>query len=138
MGYKYKFTDNSDKLMKQLEGREIQILNEWGKLWQSIATKLVTKNKAVDTGRLRASLSYLVYTGVGQKNPPVPETVSSDYLSGKASKKNELVVGSNLPYAKYIELGSGGKVPRPFIKPAFLEYKRQYEKLAEQILKRGN
>lgn len=137
MGYKAKFTNNAPKFLNELDGREVEIANEWGKLWQSIASKLITKQGAVDTGRLRASLSYITYSGSGSKLGSVNESQSGDTLSGKTSERTELIVGSNVPYAKYIEVGRQGEFARPFILPAIAKYKNQYAKLTEQILKRG-
>lgn len=136
MGFNAKFTNNAPKFLNELDGREVEIANEWGKLWQSVASKLLTKSGAVDTGRLRASLSYITYSGSGSKLSSVSESQGGDTLSGRTSQRTELVVGSNVSYASLIEIGNNGVFARPYVLPAIARYKNQYAKLTEQILKR--
>jgi len=138
MGFNAKFTNNAPKFLNELDGREVEIANEWGKLWQSVASKLITKQGAVDTGRLRASLSYITYSGSGSKLSSVNESEAGDTLSGRTSQRTELIVGSNVEYASKIEIGNQGIFARPYVLPAIVRYKNQYAKLTEQILKRGN
>lgn len=57
---------------------------------------------AVDTGRLRASISFVTANGEkgdsGAMSPPNAQ--AGDKLSGKADK-NSVIVGSNVEYAEY-------------------------------------
>ena len=57
---------------------------------------------AVDTGRLRASISFVTASGEkgdsGAMSPPNAQ--AGDKLSGKADK-NSVIVGSNVEYAEY-------------------------------------
>ena len=56
---------------------------------------------AVDTGRLRASISFITPTQKGGSGQPKPANAQAgDKLSGKADK-NSVIVGSNVEYAEY-------------------------------------
>lgn len=56
---------------------------------------------AVDTGRLRASISFITPTQKGDSGQPKPANAQAgDELTG-TSEKNTVVVGSNVSYAGY-------------------------------------
>lgn len=56
---------------------------------------------AVDTGRLRASISFITPTDKGDSGQPKPaNTQAGDELTGTA-EQNTVVVGSNVSYAEY-------------------------------------
>lgn len=56
---------------------------------------------AVDTGRLRASISFITPTQKGDSGQPKPANAQpGDELTGTA-EQNSVVVGSNVSYAEY-------------------------------------
>ena len=56
---------------------------------------------AVDTGRLRASISFITPTDKGGSGQPKPANAQAgDELTGTA-EQNTVVVGSNVSYAEY-------------------------------------
>lgn len=56
---------------------------------------------AVDTGRLRASISFITPTEKGGSGQPKPANAQAgDELTGTA-EENSVVVGSNVSYAEY-------------------------------------
>ena len=56
---------------------------------------------AVDTGRLRASISFITPTQKGDSGQPKPANAQAgDELTGTA-EQNSVVVGSNVSYAEY-------------------------------------
>ena len=58
-------------------------------------------DSAVDTGRLRASISFITPTDKGGSGQPKPANAQAgDELTGTA-EKNTVVVGSNVSYAEY-------------------------------------
>lgn len=58
-------------------------------------------NPAVDTGRLRASISFITPTDKGDSGQLKPANAKAgDELTG-TSEKNTVVVGSNVSYAEY-------------------------------------
>lgn len=84
---------------------------------------------AVDTGRLRASITFnWSGSGLGRKNPDSPVSASreGDGIGEPSSPKNRLrcVVGTNVRYGKSLELGTPRMSPRPFLRVA-LEKERK-------------
>ena len=63
----------------------------------------------VDTGRLRASIN-----------------VQREYL-----RKS---IGTNVTYAKYVEFGTSGQRPQPYLRPAYEENKNRVSEFLEEIL----
>lgn len=44
------------------------------------------------------------------------------------------VIGASADYAHYVEFGTRYTEPQPFLVPAFLAYKRQFEQAVRQVL----
>ena len=108
--------------------------------------------RAVKTGRLRASISFITPAGDmtvvpnGEKrfeNKKVENSKDGDKLSGTA-EKNSVVVGSNVEYAEKVHNGmwtseKGGKnrkyKERPFLRVGIEKTKDQMKEQAEKIFK---
>lgn len=127
---KINIEDNSDKFLGEEEKKKEKILYLIGLEWQKIVTKIITEKKIVDTGRLRASMSFITNKRQ-QKGVPVKETQSKDFLSGRANK-DELIVGSNVEYAEKQELTNR---KGDFLRPSLLEHKDTYQNIAEMVFK---
>lgn len=91
---------------------------------------------AVDTGRLRASISFVTASGEkgdsGAMSPP--NAKSGDKLSGKADK-NSVIVGSNVEYAEPVHNGTSKMAGRPFLREGIDKTKDQMQEQAEKIFK---
>lgn len=81
-----------------------------GLLAERYAKEALTEQKAVDTGRLRNSVS-------------------------NQHDENTVYVGTNVEYAPYIEFGARSMPPRPYLKPAIADHVDEYEKILENSLK---
>lgn len=127
---KVNITDNSDKLLGEEEKKKDKILYMIGLEWQKIVVEILTTKDIVDTGRLRASMSFIT-NKKRVKGTRVPETLPTDYLSGRANK-DELVVGSNVEYAEKNELQNR---KGDFLRPSLLEHADVYQKIADSIFK---
>ena len=108
--------------------------------------------RAVKTGRLRASISFITPAGDmtvvpnGEKrfeNKEVENSEDGDKLSGTA-EKNSVVVGSNVEYAEKVHNGmwtseKGGQnrkyKERPFLRVGIEKTKDQMQEQAEKIFK---
>ena len=66
----------------------------------------------VDTGRLRNSITH--------------EVDMSDQAA---------IIGSNVEYAAYVELGTSKMAPRPYLRPAAENHSAEYKSLVESALK---
>ena len=70
----------------------------------------ITRMKAVDTGRLRGSISH-------------------------ATDAEAAYIGTNVEYAPYVELGTKRMAARPFLRNAVANYTDDYERIIEEGLK---
>ena len=91
---------------------------------------------AVDTGRLRASISFVTASGEkgdsGAMSPPNAQV--GDRLSGKADK-NSVIVGSNVEYAEKVHNGDSKMEGRPFLREGIDKTKDQMQEQVEKIFK---
>ena len=108
-----KFEDNSKKILSEAERKKKKILTAIGLKASTIWTKVIKQKKVVDTGKFSRSPKF--------------ELDRSD--------DNTVIVGSETTYGIYLELGTSKMKARPTLKPAILDYKDSYEKLARQIWK---
>lgn len=93
---------------------------------------------AVDTGRLRASISFITDNGDSGDSgmlPPV-NAKPEDKLDGTAPK-NAVVVGSNVEYAEYVHDGTSKMTGRPFLREGIDKTKNEMEEQVKTILKGG-
>lgn len=67
----------------------------------------------VDTGRLRQSI-------------------------GHSTGDREAVVGTDVEYAEFVELGTRYQHAQPYLKPALAEHAAEYSKIFQQVFKKFN
>ena len=90
---------------------------------------------AVDTGRLRASISFITPTQKGGSGQPKPANAQAgDDLTGTA-EENSVIVGSNVEYAEKVHNGGSKMAGRPFITEGINKTKDQMQEQAEKIFK---
>ena len=101
--------------------------------------------RAVKTGRLRASISFITPTQSGDGKQESSEAKEGDKLTGTA-EKNSVVVGSNVEYAEKVHNGmwtseKGGQnrkyKERPFLRVGIEKTKGEMERQVTTILKGG-
>ena len=90
---------------------------------------------AVDTGRLRASISFITPTDKGGSGQPKPANAQAgDDLTGTA-EENSVVVGSNVEYAEKVHNGDSKMAGRPFLREGIDKTKDKMQEQAEKIFK---
>ena len=90
---------------------------------------------AVDTGRLRASISFITPTQKGDSGQPKPANAQpGDELTGTA-EQNTVVVGSNVSYSEFVHNGTSKMAGRPFLREGIDKTKDQMQEQAEKIFK---
>jgi hypothetical protein len=97
---------------------------------KEIARSAPGQPPAVDTGRLRASITTNWTDSGNDRSPiksPAATSASDDGIGSPGGSKDEfkVVVGSNVVYARALELGNPRKylLPRPYLTPIFEKYR---------------
>ena len=106
--------NNTDLVKEALQSAIDKALEEIGLQAQNYATAICP----VDTGRLKNSITHM------QEN------------------ENTEVIGTNVEYAPYVEMGhhtaSGSYVaPQPFLEPAVMEHVDEYKQMVMECLQNG-
>ena len=107
---KINFENNANVFKQEMGNRGNKIAIALGTKIVSVWQKIITAKKVVDTGRFRNSTQWY-------------------------ADKNKVVIGSPLSYSIFLENGTSRQPARPTLKPAIMDYREDYEKLIEQILK---
>ena len=90
---------------------------------------------AVDTGRLRASISFITPTDKGGSGQPKPANAQAgDELTGTA-EQNTVVVGSNVSYSEFVHNGTSRMAGRPFLREGIEKTKDQKQEQTEKSFK---
>lgn len=94
-----------EEALEILEEKKQKIFEEWGLFGEGQA-KIYCP---VDTGRLRNSISH-------------------------ATEEDGMVIGTNVEYAPYVELGTSRMDPQPFLAPAIENNMDTYESIMKMEL----
>lgn len=97
---------------------------------------------AVDTGRLRASISSN-WTGSGMAKGKVKSPAEADDGVGQPTKELTGVVGTNVEYARRLELGFVGtdslgriynQLPRPYLRTALEKNRKEIKNIFKKFI----
>jgi HK97 gp10 family phage protein len=86
--------------------------------------RLAKQRCAVDTGRLRASISISDSEGMIS---PVEVGVPPEDVITKPVEPFTVRVGTNVFYAEYVEFGTGRMRAQPFLRPALDEVRARFQ-----------
>lgn len=136
-----KITDNS-KIFKAAKDRAVMAaLAAIGEEAAGNAMQELTEQDAVDTGRLRNSITYATAEHTEGKSFSWHKGKNGEPAGSGTTKPNgtpepgTVYIGTNVEYAKYIEEGTSRSAPRPFLKPAATGHGDEYKRIVENILK---
>lgn len=104
--------DNIPSIENEVEACVGRALEMIGLQAEKHAKEALTRQGAVDTGRLRNSVTHQVIS------------------------ENAVAVGTSVEYAPYIEFGTYKMDARPYIKPAVGNYLNEYKIIIENELRR--
>lgn len=111
MGIEIKYENNVSAILSQLEGSALpRALERIGSQAEGYAKDLCP----VDTSRLQNSISYQV-----------------DNTTLYVGTKSSLVMGENVEYGIYVELGTYKMAAQPFLKPAMADHAATYKNIIE-------
>ena len=139
LDFSIKFDDNTIVLEKEFGEATERALYAIGVKAVEGATDAIsgryTVPSAVDTGRLRASISFITPQQSGNNGEAIPPNgKASDRLSG-AGEKNTTIVGSNVEYAEYVHNGTSKMSARPFLREGIDKKKDVMKEQVEKIFK---
>lgn len=132
MDIKWQFKDNSDKIEQELENKMPELLNAIGDELHKSIYDFMTKDKIVDTGRLRGSISYS--TPYNNYNNPTDKNKPDDFIKND-KEKNTVVYGSNVEYASFVNSGTSKQQARRFIQNGTYRAVPRMKEVVEKILK---
>lgn len=123
---------NVPEILKMSEDAKQQALNKIGLAAEGYAKRLAP----VDTGRLRASITYATVTQQGQ---PGSEAKEGDAQMHAVPDKDAVYLGTNVEYAIYQEFGTK-KQPKGkhYIGRAISDHSKEYKTLVENTYKSFN
>lgn len=94
-----------DEVINALQSQKKRILEEWGMVAEAYASDYCP----VDTGRLRASITY-------------------------DTDEDTMYVGTNVEYAPYVELGTVKMQAQPYLRPAIEDHINEYKEIMNDVL----
>ena len=136
--------DHTDQFLEYLDKAIVNGLTAIGMTAEGHAKKAITNQKAVDTGRLRNSITYALagekphvtqYRGYKRSEGEDKRKIYSYDGTAPGEKGDGVYIGTNVEYAPYVELGTRKMRARPFLKPAATEHNDEYKKIREAALK---
>ena len=134
-------TDHSEEVKEALDEKIETILTMLGIQAEKHAKEGITNQGAIDTGLLRNSITW----AIGGKRANIREyradrgEKQGSYTETAEKRQNPCVfVGTNVEYAAYVEMGTSKMRPRPYLKPAVVNYKDEYKAIVESVLKGEN
>ena len=131
-----KIKDNTKKILHELKEVIPLALSAIGARAETHAKDIITRAGAVDTGRLRNSITYAVQGENVEKSYQDNNGKSFDNSLISQPMENEVIFGTNVEYAAGIETGSHRKKGAVhFIQKAATNYRSEYRKIIEEILK---
>ena len=106
---KVEFISRKNEVLNELDSKIPVILEALGIEGEGNAVDEITEMKAVDTGRLRGSISH-------------------------AHDDEAAYIGTNVEYAPYVELGTSKMASRPFLRNAVTKYENDYKRIIKEGL----
>ncbi len=130
-------TDNSDEVRRTFSEALEKALMEMGIEAEAHAKEIITAKGAIDTGRLRNSITWAIAGEKANISSYNADRGEGGTYEGTAPKRNEpaVYIGTNIEYAPWVEGGTSRMPPRPFIRPAIM--RDEYKEILENNLKNG-
>ena len=104
--------DNTKLIQSEIGHGIMHALEKVGLLAERFAKENLTRNRSVDTGRLRNSVTHAI-----------------------DGDRKVVYIGTNVHYAPYVELGTSRAKEKPYLRPAASEHENEYKQAFESELK---
>ena len=141
MAKNIEYRDNTEEVLSALEAAIKRGNEAIGMAAERHAKKRITIARAVDTGRLRNSITYAlageethVKSYKANKGGKDRETYTYDGTA-EGKKGSGVYIGTNVEYAVFVENGAQGRAPVHFFQDAATNHSDEYKKLMEDSMK---
>jgi hypothetical protein len=141
MAKNIEYRDNTEEVLSALEAAIKRGNEAIGMTAEGHAKKKITAAGAVDTGRLRNSITYAlageethVKSYKANKGGKDRETYTYDGTA-EGKKGSGVYIGTNVEYAPYIELGAQDRKGLHFLQKAATQHGEEYKRLMEDSMK---
>ena len=107
-------------------------------LWQmgAKAEAFAKEGTPVDTGRLRNSITFVVKNEEGKTVAYTDEHGNQyEYTVGEGLENDTVAIGTNVEYAKYVEMGTSKMGGKHMLENAVSQHGDVYEKIIKKELK---
>ena len=137
-----KLENHMDEAMAEFESKTKQALLAIGTqsvkgIVEYMSIPDFTGKDIVDTGRLRASISFLTPEAEsGYVEQAVPENEGDDVLKGRSEPKT-VIIGSNVNYAEYVNNGTTKQPARHFLENGIERERDNIQELVDLIYREG-
>ena len=103
-----KLKDNSEEILDKFEEAKFAALEAIGMKAEKYAKRELTNFPAVDTGRLRNSITHATVMDEGKEHK-YTDKKGTEYTDtiGTGADEDAVYIGTNVEYGKWIELGTG-------------------------------
>lgn len=137
--------DNSKQFKDAKDAAIARALEVIGLEAEKYAKLELTKSEAVDTGRLRNSITHSTKANPAdfaykwRKSSKGRGTPAGAGMTTSHGGEEDAVVylGTNVEYAPYVEMGTVRTKAQPFLRPAVENHQNEYIRLAKEELTRG-
>lgn len=141
MAKNIEYRDNTEEVLKAMEAAIRRGNEAIGLAAEGHAKKKITAAGAVDTGRLRNSITYAlageethVKSYKATKGGKDRETYTYDGTA-EGKKGSGVYIGTNVEYAVFVENGAQGRTAVHFLQDAATGHTDEYKKLMEDSMK---
>ena len=141
MSKNIEYRDNTEEVLKAMEAAIRRGNEAIGLAAEGHAKKKITQAGAVDTSRLRNSITYAlageethVKSYKANKGGKERETYTYDGTA-EGKKGSGVYIGTNVEYAVFVENGAQGRTAVHFLQDAATGHTDQYKKLMEDSMK---
>lgn len=110
MSIDVKVTSHKDEVLAEFKKAKTTALEAVGLQGETNAKMEITAVGAIDTGRLRNSLSH-------------------------ATDEDSAYIGTNVEYAPYVEMGTYKMKARPYLEPAVTNHADEYKEIVENYMR---
>jgi hypothetical protein len=141
MAKNIEYRDNTEEVLSALEAAIKRGNEAIGMTAEGHAKKKITAAGAVDTGRLRNSITYAlageethVKSYKANKGGKDRETYTYDGTA-EGKKGSGVYIGTNVEYAVFVENGAQGRTAVHFLQDAATNHTDEYKRLMEDSMK---